>query len=172
MLSIEIKNLWNGQPASVEMQVRLSLTAHVSGLKLSIDAPFYNDPVPKSPPGPCWKLWEHEVVELFIAGSDDRYLEIECGPHGHYLVLMLNGVRSVHKHSMPTSYKVRQVESRWLGELIIPRTWLPKNPHRINAYAIHGIGEDRKYLSWIPLPGKEPDFHQPSQFRPSRLPII
>ena len=41
-----------------------------SGLYLRLEAPFHGDPPPDGPPGPTPRLWHHEVVELFIVGSE------------------------------------------------------------------------------------------------------
>ena len=47
-------------------------------LRLSIKAPLYNDPpAPASPPGATDQLWDYEVVELFLMGAEERYLEVE-----------------------------------------------------------------------------------------------
>lgn len=172
MLTISIHNLWNGESSTPKECYTLSLRPDKRGYLLDIEAPYFNDPKPIGPKGSFWKLWDYEVVELFIVGSNGHYLEIECGPHGHYLVLQLDGVRSVASHSLQTKYNAQLVEEKWLGQLVIPVQWLPPAPHRINAFAIHGVGAERRYLSFTPLPGETPDFHQPSQFRPSELPNI
>ena len=172
MVTFSIQNLWNGEKATPKEHYTLSLKPNANGLELDISAPFYNDPKPAGPKGSFWQLWEHEVVELFIVGSNGHYLELECGPHGHYLFLQLNGVRSVVSHSMDTKYEAHLHGEQWLGKLQIPMDWLPPGPHRVNAFAIHGLGAERRFLSHTPLPGVTPDFHQPSQFRPSRLPNI
>jgi hypothetical protein len=39
--------------------------------------------------GNSWDLCNHDVVELFLLGKDERYLQPEIGPYGHYLVLQL-----------------------------------------------------------------------------------
>jgi len=41
------------------------------------------------------------VVEAFFLGTDDRYLEVEVGPHGHYLVLQLHGSRNLVRDHVP-----------------------------------------------------------------------
>ncbi len=52
----------------------------------------------------------------------------------------------------------------------MPRSWLPPGPHRVNAYAIHGVGAARRYLAWAPSEGEGPDFHRLEAFRPAVLP--
>ena len=170
MLEIIIDTLWNGQSGSPQEHYVLTLQATLTGYHLHIKAPFFNDPKPDGPEGSFWQLWEHEVVELFIVGANGHYLELECGPHGHYLVLQLDGVRSVARHSLETAYTVELNDTSWSATLHIPQSWIPEGPHRLNAFAIHGLGAQRRYLAHTPLPGVTPDFHQPSQFRPSSLP--
>ncbi len=56
-------------------------------------APYYGDPAP--PGGKAgeayFQLWDHEVVEAFFLNQEDQYLELEFGPHGQHLVLLLAG---------------------------------------------------------------------------------
>ena len=84
-----IASLWNGEPAGNGELVLLRVRSFEDFLQLDLRAPFHGDPAPALPPGPCWGLWDYEVVELFIVGKSDAYTEIELGPHGHHLVLKL-----------------------------------------------------------------------------------
>lgn len=43
---------------------------------MEVDAPFHDDPAPPLPVGVCPGLWDYEVVELMLLGSDERYLEV------------------------------------------------------------------------------------------------
>ena len=53
-----------------------------------------------------YQLWDYEVVELFFLNSESkRYLEVEFGPHGQHLVLLLNGgPDQCLEHSLPLEY--------------------------------------------------------------------
>lgn len=165
---------WNGNPVPPAQQVFVRLNRQASGdLHLDIDAPFHNDPAPSQPPGSVDGLWNFEVVELFIAGPPQRdgaipYLEVELGPHGHYLVLQLSDVRKVANQGLPLDFdaEIDLDTSRWRGRAVIPASYLPPLPHRLNAYAIDGEGDARRYLAWQPVPGARPDFHQPRCFAP------
>ena len=56
--------------------------------------------------GAYYRLWDYEVVEIFFLSSkDNMYLEVEFGPHGHHLGLLLNGRQKCIKHSFPIDYK-------------------------------------------------------------------
>lgn len=163
-----IARAWDGGAARPDEVVLLMLHRVEDGLSLHVNAPLHGDPPPDAPAGPTWALWEHEVVELFIAGPGDdegvHYLELELGPHGHHLALLLAGRRHIVGRELPLAVTTRHVGARWIAEATIPESLLPNGPLRVNATAIHGQGERRRYLSLTPLPGAAPDFHQPQRF--------
>jgi hypothetical protein len=111
-------------------------------------------------------LWEYEVVELFLLGEDSVYVEIEMGPHGHYWVLQLHGVRRVMAQGLPMQYDTHIGEQIWQGKARFPVSYVPPGVSRVNAYAIHGRGEERRYLAAFAVPGERPDFHQLTAFGP------
>lgn len=168
MTTLRVDRTWSGEPLAPERQAELRLEAAGDHLLLIVDAPFHGDPPPPGPPGPTPELWEHEVVELFVAGEGSadqvEYLEVELAPHGHQLVLRLMGVRRVVESGLEVVFRAAIDGDRWRGEALLPRTWLPPPPHRAAAFALHGTGGRRRYLSSVPLPGGGPDFHQPHRF--------
>jgi len=120
------------------------------------------------------QLWDYEVVEVFFLGRSNRYLEIEMSPHGHFLVLKLHGARNLVETMIPIDYHAGQVKvgnvTRWTGVARIPKTLMPDGPYYWNAYSIHGVDENRRYLSLYPVPGPgfhddAPDFHRIHCFR-------
>ncbi|HEX2163359.1 MAG TPA: hypothetical protein VHM02_05370, partial [Thermoanaerobaculia bacterium] len=143
-----------------ERRAALDLSAGGDSLVLSVDAPFHGDPPPPGPPGPTPGLWEHEVVELFVAGEGGadavEYLEIELSPHGHHLVLRLRGVRRPFEEGLPLDFRATIAGHRWRGEALVPRAWLPRPPHRAAAFAIHGPPAARHHLASLALPGPRP----------------
>ena len=170
-VEIVIDQLWDGQPARADETVTVRLEGGGDDfLLLHIDAPFHGDPAPEAPAGPTWALWEHEVVELFVLGLNERYLEVEVGPHGHHLVLRLVGVRNATERLLPLAVDARIDGDRWTATAWIPRGYLPTGASHLNATAVHGVGEARRYLSWAPLPGDAPDFHRIEAFRAVTLP--
>lgn len=163
-MQLTIARLWNGTDAEPDEVVGLSLQPGADAFTVRVDAPFHDDPPPPRPPGPCERLWEHEVVELFVLGDDERYLEVELGPRGHHLVLQLAGRRRAYARALPLGFSARVAGTRWRGEASIPWAWVPTGALRGNAYAIHGQGESRRYLAWAPVPGDAPDFHRLEHF--------
>ncbi len=171
MLTLRVGTTWDGAPVGADEAAELRLSWSDGALALAVDAPFHGDPPPACPPGPTEGLWEHEVVEVFLAGAplpDGRipYTEVEIGPHGHYLVLRLLGVRAVETRLLPLTLTVTREGSRWRATARLDRRLVPEGPLRGNAYAIHGVGPARRYLAWQPVPGPAPDFHQPERFAP------
>jgi len=47
---------------------------------------------------------------------------------------------------------------------------IPSSPRTPNAFAIHGIGDERRFLAWVPVPGSAPDFHRLHHFPHVELP--
>ena len=129
---------------------------------VEVDAPFHGDP----PPPPGADLWNHEVVEVFLLGRDARYLEIELGPHGDTRVLTLSGVRAVERDHLEIEFEARRADGRWRGHAVVDAALLPPGLARLNVYAIHGVGDARRYLACHPVPGEAPDFHRLEHFGP------
>jgi len=162
---------WDGVPVSGDEVAVVTIRAAPGGLRVEVEAPFHGDPPPTTLPGSTDRLWEHEVVELFVAGPGDRYLEVELGPHGHYLVLQLDGVRRRAGPPLELEHgaEARVEAGRWRSAVLLPSRLLPPGPHRVNAYALHGAAP-RRYLAHAPVPGPAPDFHRLERFAPMALP--
>ena len=169
---IAVDRTWDGSPvdSSERVEVRWKRTA---GLwSISFRAPYHGDQPPSNVVGSTDRLWNYEVVELFVASDSSQleipeYSEIELGPHGHYRILCLRGIRNVieigEAHTVDTVIR----GSSWTGSLSLSASLLPTGPYKVNAYAIHGEGAERRFLASIPVPGTGPDFHQPDLFRSS-----
>lgn len=157
---------WQGVPLSApHPEVELALNGDT--VTVTIDAPARGDPAPQAPPGRLWRLWDHEVIELFVAGADERYVELELGPHGHFLFLRLDRPRHIVDDQLDLeAYAARVEAGRWRGQARLARSCLPSPPWRFNLYAIHGAPPRREHRALFALPGTAPDFHQPSAFGP------
>ena len=66
-------------------------------LVIEIAAHFFNDPPPPNGRlgGAYFHLWDFEIVELLFLNDKDQYLELQFGPYGQHLMLLLNGKRKV-----------------------------------------------------------------------------
>lgn len=161
---LSILQTWNGEPIADDEAVSVEFSVDDATFIVWVDAPFHNDPAPKTPKGSTDGLWEYEVVELFLLGESLRYLEIELGPHGHYFVLELRGQRRIERKHLPIDYRAEIVGARWHGKAQMPGSYLPLALRGVNAYAIHGQGANRRYLAAFSLKGTTPDFHQLDAF--------
>lgn len=161
-----VGHTWDGDVASAAEHVRLVLHRDATRLEVQVEATFHGDPAPAAPPGSTDRLWEYEVVELFLLGEDERYLELEFGPHGHYLVLRLRGPRGREESGLAMQYAVAREGERWTARAALATGLLPAGLHAANAYAIHGVGAKRRYLAAAPVPGAGPDFHRLECFPP------
>ena len=164
--TIEVGRTWDGYPVPVQERVEVKLVDDGDGLRVYVSAPWHGDPLPEQEPGTVQGLWEYEVVEVFVAQADrpQVYTEIELGPGGHHLALTFTEVRQADRTGVPMVFESHRAHGRWQGEARILAEDLPPRPWRVNAFAIHGQGAARRYLSWCPLGGDQPDFHQPGKY--------
>jgi hypothetical protein len=152
-----------------------------SGLTFWTQAPWWQNPAPDGAPRSVWGLWDYEVLEIFIVGEGGRYLELEIGPYGHYLMLMLHAPREIeHQQLAPdrleclrtSSELVQESTGSWSSEGLINNEHLPApylneemTPYwRVNSFWCFNKGAQRYHFCAYPLPGERPDFHQPERF--------
>jgi len=157
-----------GRPTAEAAAVDLEFTRSGDHLEVTVRAPYHDDPAPPGAAGPTWELWNYEVVELFFVGDDARYLEVELSPHGHHLVLQLEGVRQIKERLLPLDFNAEIQDhgsgARWVGRARLPLAWLARPLRRFNAFAIHGQAPERIHMAQYALPGDQPDFHQIERF--------
>jgi hypothetical protein len=163
----------------VIVQDELGESLMLPELRIAFEAPFFGDPAPavsNAPRRAHDRLWEHEVIELFI-GSDvtapdplrPRYVELEFGPHGHALGLSFSERRRrLERFEVDGDTWLRG--PRWSGQARVPLARLPAMPWRVGAFAIHGPPGGRRYLTAVQPPrSSPPDFHDVALWRPLRL---
>ncbi len=169
----DIAETWDGRPVPPSQIARVDFwIASAEGqAEIRIDAPFLDDPKPEAPAGRLDGLWEYEVVELVLLGEQERYLELEFGPHGHWLALAFQHERrpdpdsaSVGVSEIEIPFKISISEQRWQGRASIPADWLPPGLHAANAFRIEGRPDERRYFAAHGAPGPQPDFHQLARF--------
>lgn len=180
-MSYTINKLWDNRTVADSDNVHLhfeyvdNTEREGQDLHIKVRAPFYDDPHINAtvPVGSMDKLWEYEVVEVFLLGSDEHYLEIEFGPRGQYLLLQLHGYRNVVKSPLYIDNYSAKIDGKaWSGSYVIPSKYIPANLSKFNAYAIHGSNDARQYLALFPTPfGKytDPDFHRLEYFQEFEL---
>ncbi len=165
-LYFTIKNLWNGDPCGDESRhAEVWLTKKQSGLNIRVHAPLLDGArIPSAPRDSRFDgLWEYDVIEVFLVGDDGTYTEIELGAGGHFLVLSFGGVRIRSNDWADREFDHRNSSATpgtWQSQILIPWDVLPKNITKLNAFAIAG----GTHLAMSPVPGPEPDFHQPDVF--------
>jgi hypothetical protein len=172
-LSLHIASTWDARSLPPQEHIALFAWDDPTDLHFVWNAPFYADPPPAHPIGNTPRLWEHEVFEIFVAGPQTPdawpYLEMEFGPHGHYLLLQLSAIRTVQTQGLDCTYLAERQNDRWFGYARVPLSYFPPQPWTWNAYAIHREPPQRRYLAAFPVPAAQPDFHQPTHFRPFLL---
>lgn len=155
-----IDRLWDGTSIPDDEVAGIEIDFGGKGAIVRLASPYHDDPAPGDPPGPTDRLWEYEVVEVFLLGSSG-YLEVELGPHGHYLAIEFAGRRDPRRRLIPLDYRVtNRSAGRWSATAVLPGALLPEGLDRFNACRIHGTGAARRFLSAFPLPGERPDFHR------------
>ncbi|KHN83555.1 UPF0462 protein C4orf33 -like protein [Toxocara canis] len=119
---------------------------------------------------PAGKLWNYEVIELFFANAKKQYLEVEVGPHGHWLCILHDGIRRPFNTGEELQLEVQNmfVGSTWRCVFEIPLAYFPAGVQTFNAYGIHGSGENRFYEAFTPVTDgsyEAPDFHRLEFFK-------
>ncbi len=162
----EIKTYWDGRACEDEkLWGTVDLEGTEEGLKMTATLPWQDMPkVPEVEEGErVANLWEYDVVECFLVGKE-KYLEVELGAGGHWLVLDFTAPRvrdNAYEDFLPTLEFKRNVgDGRWESTIIIPWEMVPEGLRTANAFVI--VGEN--YLCATPLPGEKADFHQPGKF--------
>ena len=115
-------------------------------------------------------LWEYDVVECFLAGAGGRYLEVELGAGGHFLVLSFSAPRVRHDshETLRPALDFTSDAAGWRSRIVLERALLPAGLCALNAFVIAGGA----HLAFAPLPGAAPDFHQPARFVPAREQLL
>ena len=172
VLVLPIVTYWDGTPCSnTRLYGMVTLGAEDEGLCITASLPHQECPcAPATPPRTrVANLWEYDVVECFVVGAE-RYLEVELGAGGHFLVLDFAAPRvrrKAYEAFVPRMAFEPCLEGQpaWRSSILIPWFMVPDHVQGVNAYVM----SRNHYLCYHPLPGPKPDFHQPERFSPVRL---
>lgn len=169
-LRLPVERGWDGATEVAGMRGVLELAAVAGGLW--VGAALEQGAPPREPPEPRGTridgLWEYDVVECFLVGSDGHYFELELGAGGHFLALSFSGPRRVsHAHEgLALDVRAARNATGWSAETVVPREILPPDLCAVNAFVIAA----GRHLAHEPVPGSTPDFHQPAVFPALRVP--
>jgi hypothetical protein len=169
-LLLPIERSWDGGDCR-EPRLHGRVRLQTCGDGLAVEASLPHQRVPRVPDEPrgarVADLWEYDVVECFLVGAGGRYLEVELGAGGHFLVLAFEAPRRLadaHVGLSPERSFQRDATG-WRSRVLIPWSVLPPDLRALNAFVIAGGA----HLAYHPLPGAELDFHQPQHFPAARL---
>jgi len=163
---LSIGHTWCGRALPLAEQAWVSVVREQrmrepDRLLLEWEAPLYNDPRPAAASGQLEGLWEHEVVECFLAAPESgQYVELEFGPHGHWLALEFSGYRRRCRELQVSVYNWQRDGQRWYGNASIELSPLVSRLETGNAYLIHGASPERCYHAAFGDSALAPDFHR------------
>jgi hypothetical protein len=169
-LVLDVRRYWDGTPCTdPRLHGRVTLGADESGLAIEASLPHQRSRrVPDAPRGArVANLWEYDVVECFLAGAGGRYVEVELGAGGHFLVLSHAAprVRSDEHEDLALELEHASDGQGWRSRAILEWSLVPPDLSRLNAFVIAGGA----HLAYAPVPGAAPDFHQPASFPQAAL---
>ncbi len=165
-MNLEVKRRWNGDECpdkSIRGNFQVERTD--GGLLITATAPKFSvEHHPNAPSGKRFDgLWDYDVLEIFFVGEDGKYIEVELGTAGHYLVLGFDGVRrranDFYDHVFEHTF-YREKDGSTINTIFIPNDILPPLITRVNAFII----ANQEFLAHAPLPGAKADFHQPDAY--------
>ncbi len=181
-----VDRLWNGhypdQAVRGRESTRVASTWDKDALHFHFVCTFDELSVDErlGPAGPTARLWEHDVVELFLRPRGcSGYFEVEVGPLGQWLDLFVFEPRTridwSWRSRLTVDVQLDRSAKRWDMRLRLPfeamLTRFPglKPPEegevwRLNLFRISGVHPERRYFAWRPTFTREPDFHVPAAF--------
>jgi hypothetical protein len=148
-IHLKIDQTWHGEVLAESEQIKVVLDfLDEQRLSVHLIAPYFRNEAPPCPSGSTWGLWQYEVVEVFLIWDTHQYLEIEMGPHGHHLLLALDGIRQIKQAFIPVNYEAQILGDFWQGTLfldlakpILKDSYVSRfkwqNLKALNAFAIH-----------------------------------
>lgn len=120
-------------------------------------------------------LWEKDVAEIFVAGPDPSYQEINVSPTGAWWSALFSNYREFQQEvRFEPTIAASISEQRWEIEFtaslddLVPWRNVPPPQRLISSTAILHSPEPH-YFAWNHTTGGEPDFHRRDLFQPLKL---
>jgi len=177
-MRIELTRDWYHKPTTTKVMAELVLTTETLSFEISIsDSP--NIPLTEHPNStlnqPQTELWKYDVVECFLASSNDNglpYLELNLNPSGAWWMMKFNETRIQDPafKLQEAQQNLQVIKTPASSKLIIQRNFLeaqlnePLENLSFNITAIINTHSKQQFLTHANLAGKTPDFHQPHHF--------
>jgi hypothetical protein len=164
-MELIVTKQWNGEEnAASNARAVFDLDFTASGIELNITmSSEFRRVGSKSGHGRVEELWTFDVAEIFFASDDGTYTEFEIDRLGNHLLYTFSAPRErvSEGHDFHPDIVTEELPSGVCHRLLIPSRFLPADIDRMNAFAII---DNEQFLAAHTIPGKEPDFHQPSTF--------
>jgi len=172
-LVLPIERYWDGTPCPhAHLHGRVELAVRDDGLELTASLPHQPAPrIPEAKRGArVANLWEYDVVECFLVGAGGRYLEVELGAGGHFLVLSFSAprVRCDSHEALRPALDFTSDSAGWCARSGRDRSLVPLGIAALNAFVI----ASGAHLAYGSLPGPALDFHQPARFVHAREQLL
>lgn len=161
----EVASLWTGEHIYFAYRARYSALNTYAG----------EDPAKER-----WKLWERDVVEVFINPRPERvnqYYEFEVAPNNQWLDLeidldMTPFTNEAWNSGFEHATRVDAKAKIWTCEMRIPLAAIkvtridPDETWRLNFYRMDGNEADgpRRLMSWSTIPAPNNGYHTPTRF--------
>ncbi|XP_023345571.1 UPF0462 protein C4orf33 homolog [Eurytemora carolleeae] len=160
-IQYSIETNWNGKPV-VHPAANLTLSVGPTNdtFTIHVQAAYFGSPeIPDCEAGyPYDALYNFEVVEtFFLCSESNEYVELEFAPCGAHLVLLLYPTRNALVEYLPLEFtaQIDRQAGVWIGDVIVPTSFLPADVNRFNAFAIHsGTPEEQVQHCYTTLAGQ------------------
>ncbi|WP_411827305.1 hypothetical protein [Luteolibacter sp. AS25] len=121
------------------------------------------------------ELWKYDVAELFLSNPlTGEYLELNISPNGAWWASKFSNTRVAYEPQPSFQHHVQvynqeNISENWITAIKIPLEFLCEiigfNEDTTGNVAAILNSPDQTFHSACNLPGAEPDFHQPREFR-------
>jgi hypothetical protein len=165
-LSLSVGRLWNSErcPDS-RLLAFVEIQKSEEGILIRTTTPSLPGyKVPEAPPGVrVGSLDLFERICVFFVEEGGQYLEVNMAVGGQYSVLGFEKPHEVVADFSEVLFKTSHKAfkgGKIVNEILLPSDLFPSNLRALNAFFVVG----NQTLAYYPLPGPEPNFHQPESF--------